>query len=69
MMETTYGRENYKADVLVVGGGIGGLAAAVSIKEANPALEVMIVEKQTSGYSGKANKGGGAYCSILTCPA
>ncbi len=58
-METTYGRENYKADVLVVGGGIGGLAAAVSIKETNPALEVMIVEKQTSGYSGKANKGGG----------
>lgn len=59
MMDTTYGRENYKADVLVIGGGIGGLAAAVSIKEANPALEVMIVEKQTAGYAGKANKGGG----------
>ena len=37
----------------------------VSIKEIDPALDVMIVEKQTCGYSGKANKGGGC-CSILT---
>jgi succinate dehydrogenase/fumarate reductase flavoprotein subunit len=58
-MDITYGRENHTADILVIGGGIGGLTAAVSIKELDPALEVMIVEKQTAGYSGKANKGGG----------
>jgi succinate dehydrogenase/fumarate reductase flavoprotein subunit len=58
-MDITYGRENHKADILIIGGGIGGLTAAVSIKELNPALDIMIVEKQTSGYSGKANKGGG----------
>ncbi len=58
-MDMTYGREDHKTDVLVVGGGIGGLAAAVSIKELAPELDVMIVEKQTAGYSGKANKGGG----------
>jgi succinate dehydrogenase/fumarate reductase flavoprotein subunit len=58
-MEFKYGRENYTVDVLVVGGGIGGLTAAVSIKEKNPQLNVMIVEKQTTGYGGKANKGGG----------
>jgi len=58
-MDMTYGRENHKADVLIIGGGIGGLTAAVSIKELDPALDVMIVEKQTCGYSGKANKGGG----------
>jgi succinate dehydrogenase/fumarate reductase flavoprotein subunit len=58
-MKTTYGRDDHKSDVLIIGGGIGGLTAAVSIKELDPSLEVMIVEKQTAGYSGKANKGGG----------
>ena len=58
-MNVTYGRENHKADILIIGGGIGGLTAAVSVKELDPALDVMIVEKQTAGYSGKANKGGG----------
>lgn len=46
-------------DVLVIGGGIAGLTAAITAKEANPNTDVLIVEKQTSGYSGKANRGGG----------
>jgi succinate dehydrogenase/fumarate reductase flavoprotein subunit len=58
-MDFKYGLERHSADVLVAGGGIAGLAAAVSIKETAPELDVLIVEKQTSGYSGKANKGGG----------
>ena len=29
------------------------------LKEENPDISVLVVEKQTSGYSGKANKGGG----------
>lgn len=58
-METKFGRENLSTDVLIVGGGIAGLTAAVAIKEENPNLSVLIVEKQTCGYSGKANKGGG----------
>ena len=49
----------HNIDVLVIGGGIAGLTAAVSAKEKNPDAEVMIVEKQTTGYGGKANKGGG----------
>lgn len=52
-------KKKLTTDVLVVGGGIGGLSAAVSIKERSPETEVLIMEKQTSGYSGKANKGGG----------
>ncbi len=52
-------RKNLSADVLVIGGGIGGLTAACSIKECNPDMDVLILEKQTAGYSGKANKGGG----------
>ncbi|MBQ9814601.1 MAG: FAD-binding protein [Lachnospiraceae bacterium] len=46
-------------DILIVGGGISGLTAAVSAKEKNPDASVIIVEKQTAGYGGKANKGGG----------
>ena len=46
-------------DILVIGGGIAGLTAAITIKETNPNANVLIVEKQTCGYSGKANRGGG----------
>ena len=52
-------QEKVTTDILVVGGGIGGLCAAVEIKENNPDADVLIVEKQTAGYAGKANKGGG----------
>jgi succinate dehydrogenase/fumarate reductase flavoprotein subunit len=55
----TYERENLSADVLIIGGGIAGLAAAISVKEINPDLDILIVEKQTAGYSGKACRGGG----------
>lgn len=54
-----YGIKDIITDVLIVGGGIGGLTAAVSIKEQSPETKVLIMEKQTAGYSGKANKGGG----------
>jgi succinate dehydrogenase / fumarate reductase flavoprotein subunit len=46
-------------DVLIIGGGIGGLAAAIKAKEENPESEVLIVEKQTTGWAGKATKIGG----------
>ncbi len=46
-------------DVLIAGGGIGGLCCAAALKEANPDINIIIVEKQTAGYGGKANKGGG----------
>ncbi len=51
--------ERFDTDVLVVGGSLAGLAAAITAKEQNPALGVTIVEKYTSGYSGKANRGAG----------
>ena len=52
-------REYLSTDVLIIGGGIGGLAAAIKVKEENPDCEVLIVEKQTTGYAGKATKIGG----------
>ena len=38
---------------------IGGLSCAVAVKEQLPDADVLIIEKQTAGYSGKANRGGG----------
>ncbi|MBF7097416.1 FAD-dependent oxidoreductase [Alkalibacter mobilis] len=46
-------------DVVIVGGGIAGLTAAVRIKELNSDIDILIIEKNTTGYSGKANRGGG----------
>lgn len=52
-------RNELSCDILIAGGGIGGLVCAVELKEKNPDLDVLIVEKQFAGYGGKANKGGG----------
>jgi succinate dehydrogenase / fumarate reductase flavoprotein subunit len=51
--------EVISTDVLVVGGGVGGLATALKIKEENQNADVLIVEKQTTGWAGKATKIGG----------
>lgn len=50
---------NYTTDLLVVGGSLAGLAAAITAKEENPELDVLLVEKYTTGYAGKANRGAG----------
>jgi succinate dehydrogenase/fumarate reductase flavoprotein subunit len=59
MKNIDFNQQVLSTDVLVIGGGIAGLTAAITVKETNPDAEVLIVEKQTSGYSGKANRGGG----------
>ena len=46
-------------DVLIIGGGFGGLSAAIRIKELSPETSVLLVDKQTIGWGGKANKGAG----------
>lgn len=48
-----------QADVLIVGGGIAGLACAIAAKEADPAADVLVLDKVVAGWGGKANKGGG----------
>ena len=52
-------RQELGCDVLIAGGGIAGLCCAAALKEQSPELDILIVEKQTAGYGGKANKGGG----------
>lgn len=51
--------ELVSTDVLIVGGGIAGLSAAITVKEKSPDLDVLIVEKATTGWAGKAARGGG----------
>ncbi len=51
--------DRIKTDILVIGGSLAGMAAAITAKEANPQTEVTIVEKYTAGYAGKANRGAG----------
>jgi succinate dehydrogenase/fumarate reductase flavoprotein subunit len=51
-------------DVLIVGGGIAGLPAAIKVKETSPELDVLLVDKATIGWSGAAPKGGGVFWVI-----
>ena len=51
--------ERINTDILVIGGSLAGMAAAITAKEADPETEVTVVEKYTAGYAGKANKGAG----------
>jgi succinate dehydrogenase / fumarate reductase, flavoprotein subunit len=49
----------HAADLLIVGGGIAGLATAIVAKETDPTVDVLILDKVVAGWGGKANKGGG----------
>jgi succinate dehydrogenase / fumarate reductase flavoprotein subunit len=51
--------EVVSTDLLIVGGGIGGLIAAIKAKEESPKVDVLMVDKQTIGWAGKATKIGG----------
>ena len=44
-------KTNMNCDILIVGGGVGGLSCAIAVKEQLPDADVIIVEKQTSGYA------------------
>ena len=47
-----------RADLLIVGGGISGLSAAISAKEARPELDVLVIDRAcaSKGWAGKASR-------------
>jgi succinate dehydrogenase/fumarate reductase flavoprotein subunit len=50
----------FTGDVLILGGSMAGLITAIRAKELNSAVDVMVVDKATTGFSGaKVNKGAG----------
>ncbi len=57
--------EMLTADVLIIGGGFGGLASAIVAKETVPDCDVLLVEKNYTGWAGKGPKGGG-HMSFVT---
>lgn len=52
-------------DILVIGGGIGGHSFAITAKEKNPDLNIMVVEKATAGLTGPSALVGGRYGGFL----
>ncbi len=48
-------------DLLIIGGGFGGLVSAIKVKEGSPGVDVLIVDRETVGWAGKAPKGGGFF--------
>jgi len=53
--------EVISTDLLIVGGGFGGLVSAIKAKEGFPDVDVLIVDRETIGWAGKAPKGGGFF--------
>ena len=49
----------YETDVLIVGGGLAGLTAAVKIKEEREEVEVLVVDKGGIGWAGQTPLTGG----------
>ncbi len=55
--------EVVSTDLLIIGGGLAGLVAAIKAKEYS--VDVLLVDKQTIGWSGKAPKVGGGLWVML----
>lgn len=56
--------EVIRADLLIAGGGLAGLCAAIKAKEEDPDLDVLLVDKQSIGWGGMSNKGGGIHLAF-----
>ena len=51
-------REHIRADVCIIGGGYTGLWTALDLKERNPRLDIVIIEKNLCGYGASGCNGG-----------
>lgn len=50
--------ELYTSDVLIIGGGVAGLTAGIRVKEMNPDLDVLVIDKGIIGWNGQGTKAG-----------
>ncbi len=47
-----------KADVVIMGGGFTGLWSAIHLKDADPAPEIVLLEREVIGYGASGRNGG-----------
>jgi len=59
MKATNFQTNLHSTDVLIIGGSLAGLTAAVKIKELQEKLDVTVVEKGGIGWAGATPTGGG----------
>jgi glycine/D-amino acid oxidase-like deaminating enzyme len=52
------------ADVAIIGAGFTGLWSAIQLKEADPAIDVIVVERDVAGYGASGRNGGFAMTMI-----
>ena len=52
------------ADVVMIGAGFTGLWTAIQIKEADPAAEVVVVERDIAGFGASGRNGGFAMTMV-----
>src|SRR6266700_1319997 len=52
------------ADVAIVGAGYTGLWSAIHLKEADPALDVIVLEREVAGYGASGRNGGFAMTMV-----
>ena len=54
-------RNIYTTDVLVIGGGLGGVVMAQKLQSLKPDVKITVIEKGYFGYTGQTTKGHGMY--------
>ncbi len=58
----------YTSDVLIVGGGMGGLVTAIKAKETNPDLDILVVDRTIIGWAGQSTKAGNGIRATSKAP-
>ena len=56
---------NQKFDVVVIGAGISGLSTAMHLKEGNPDLSIVVLDKQHTYGQGNTGKSAAGYRDIF----
>ena len=56
---------NQKFDVIVIGAGISGLSTAMHVKEDNPDLSIVVLDKQNTYGQGNTGKSAAGYRDIF----
>ncbi|MEE0435911.1 MAG: FAD-binding protein [Peptococcaceae bacterium] len=56
-MNVTLENEKLSTDLLIIGGGVAGMQAAISAKETDPSVNVLVVEKADTRRSGMGSTG------------